>query len=63
MMSKNFLNYCKYSGAWIGFVVNPYHWRIKFEFGDQTELDPKINSMYIAFGPLTFRALLDDGSW
>ena len=63
MMLKNFRNYCKYSGIWLTLIANPYHWVFAFRIGDPHELQPKINSLLISFGPIVLRAVLDDGSW
>lgn len=50
MMLKNYL---KYSGIWIGLVVNPYHW----QFGTK-----KFDEGCVHFGPIWVRVLIDDGS-
>jgi hypothetical protein len=63
MISKTFLNYCKYSGIWITFGLNPAHWRINFETTKPDDMDPGRYSCHIALGPLAIRLVLDDGSW
>lgn len=45
-------NYLKYSGIWLGVVVNPYHWR----FGIR-DYDPGA----IFFGPFWIRVVIDNG--
>jgi hypothetical protein len=62
-MLKNFLNYCKYSGVWVNFAANPYHWRFSFDLHNPDEMDPKMHSVFISVGPLSVRAVLDDGTW
>ena len=63
MKSKNFLNYCKYSGIWVNFALNPYHWRINFNKMKPDEMDPGLYAVYFTIGPLSVRAIVDDGSW
>jgi hypothetical protein len=63
MMLKNFLNYCKFSGVWVTFALNPWHWRLSFQFQDPSDMDPKQYSIFITIGPVSVRAVLDDGSW
>lgn len=63
MMSKNLVNYLKYSGVWVSFALNPYHWRLSFKCETPTDMDPAMYIVNIAIGPVNVRALLDDGSW
>jgi hypothetical protein len=56
-------NYLKYSGLWVGFIFNPYHWEIKFTLTGPTELDPAMHTMFIAFGPFWIRGVIDNGNW
>jgi hypothetical protein len=62
-MSKNLLNYLKYSGVWISFALNPYHWRISFDNTTPDDMDPAMYTYTIIVGPLTIRVVLDNGSW
>lgn len=57
-------NYLKYSGVWVGFVLNPYHWKFKYqtkstEFPDCDNLFD--NCLYV--GPVWIRIIIDDGKW
>ena len=63
MISKIFLNYCKYSGAWITLGLNPSHWTISFSITKPNDMDPARYTCHIAFGPVSIRLVLDDGSW
>lgn len=63
MISKTFLNYCKYSGVWVSFALNPYHWRFNLELSKPDGMDPAMHTAVISIGPVTIRAVLDDGSW
>jgi len=63
MMLKNFLNYLKFSGVWINFAVNPYHWRLAYNFDRPNDTDPAMYQFSITIGPLSVRAIVDDGSW
>lgn len=63
MMLKNLINYLKFSGAWFGFVLNPYHWEFCFNTNGSTDLDPKLKVLFISLGPVWTRIAIDDGSW
>ena len=63
MTLKILLDYCKYSGLWISFALNPYHWRVGASFQTPTDMDPAYYGFYLNLGPVTIRAVLDDGSW
>jgi hypothetical protein len=62
-MSKNFLNYLKFSGVWISFAINPYHWRLACKFETPNDTDPAMYQLSINIGPLSVRAIVDDGTW
>jgi hypothetical protein len=63
MTLKNFLNYCKYSGVWINLTLNPYHWRLSFDYTKPDDMDPSLYSIHISIAPLSIKFVLDDGSW
>jgi hypothetical protein len=63
MTLKNFLNYCKYSGVWVSFALNPYHWTVGGSYQTPTDMDPAYYGFFVSFGPLNIRAVLDNGSW
>jgi len=63
MTSKTLLNYCKYSGIWISFVLNPWHWRLTFDYKKPDDMDPALYAVNFSIGPITVKAALDDGSW
>ena len=62
-MLKNLLNYLKFSGVWIGFVVNPYHWEFKAEYSSPTDLDPAQHKAALHIGPFWIRGVIDDGTY
>lgn len=60
---KAILSYLKYSGIWVGLVVNPFHWQLGWKknvgmWPDDYMFD---NSMH--FGPIWLRVIIDDGRW
>lgn len=57
------MNWLKYSGVWISLALNPYHWRIKFEYNGPNDMDPAMHAVYATVGPLTVRIVIDDGSY
>jgi hypothetical protein len=60
---QKLLNYLKYSGVWIGFVLNPYHWEVDMDLGGPTDTDPSMYFIYLTFGPVWCRIVIDDGRW
>ena len=62
-MLKILSKYVKYSGVWVGLVINPYQWDVRFEFLHPDELNPNMRGFFVSFGPVWLRAILDDGSW
>ena len=60
MQLKNFLDYLKYSGIWITFAVNPYHWRVSCNSEDDG-FGVIIHSLTV--GPLTIKGVVDNGKW
>ena len=61
-MGKLF-NWIRYSGIWITFILNPFHWTFRFENIFEDELNPKMNYVNLQFFFLNIKIILDDGSW
>jgi hypothetical protein len=59
---KSLIDYLKYSGIWIGLVINPFHWRFGFVRGSDTWIDP-IYENCLHLGPVWLRIIIDDGRW
>lgn len=55
--------YLKYSGIWFGFAVNPYHWQLKFQTTNPTDMDPAMYTVFLSVGPVWLRIIIDDGSY
>jgi hypothetical protein len=62
-MLKNFLDYVRFSGIWVSFALNPFHWRLSGSFHKPTDTDPSMYAIYITVGPLSVRTVLDNGTW
>jgi hypothetical protein len=62
-MLKILVNYIKYSGIWIGFVINPFHWELSFETVQPDNLNPKAHGIFLRIGPFWIKGVIDDGSW
>jgi len=60
---KQVYNWIRYSGVWITLVVNPLHWRIRFENIFEDELNPKMKFIDLQFIFLNIKVVVDDGSW
>jgi hypothetical protein len=56
-------NYLKHSGLWVGFVLNPYHWEIRFVTTGPTDFDPAMYTLFISLGPIWIRGVIDNGNW
>jgi hypothetical protein len=63
MMLKILSKYVKYSGIWISVALNPFHWRLAFEFMHPDELNPNMRGIFISLLPISLRVVIDDGSW
>jgi len=59
---KAALRYLKYSGLWIGLVVNPWHWRWGLRGSDRI-VDDRIFDNCLDLGPIWIRIIIDDGRW
>ena len=58
------MNWLKYSGVWFGFILNPFHWRIRWERGGLLEWPvDHVFENCIYFGPVYIRVIIDDGRW
>lgn len=60
---KKLINYLKYSGIWIGLIVNPYHWRLAWVRESKEWPDEYMFENCVYIGPLYIRVIIDDGSW
>lgn len=65
---KILTNWVKYSGVWIGFVLNPYHWEpdVKFKTRNSELTDGDIWGIMfleINLGFVWLRIVIDDGRW
>lgn len=57
------MKYLKYSGIWLGVVINPYHWEFRLERITPDDLNPNQHGVFITIGPVWLRVVIDDGSW
>jgi hypothetical protein len=57
------LKYLKYSGVWVGFVLNPYHWTLEATMITPDDLNPNQFGYFVSGGPVWVRFIVDDGSW
>jgi len=62
---KKFIEYLRYSGVWIGIVLNPFHWQLKIETKDSlfNDMNPNGKLLYISLGPLWIRIVIDDATY
>jgi hypothetical protein len=56
-------NYLKYSGLWLGFVLNPHYWNFKLEHKSDGLFDDYVFFLNVSFGPFWFRIIIDNGKW
>ena len=62
---KKFFEYVRYSGIWIGLVINPFHWQPKFETSDAlfNDMNPNGHLLYLSLGPIWIRIVIDDATY
>ena len=63
MTLKTLGNYVRYSGIWVNFALNPFHWRFSFEFMQPDEINPAMRGFFVSVAPVSIRLVIDDGSW
>ncbi len=61
-------NYLRYSGVWVGFVLNPYHWEFKYTTKVPTYQKewPDSDNWFdnkLSLGPVWIRVIIDDGKY
>jgi hypothetical protein len=59
---KQIVRWLKYSGCNITLKLNPFHWRINFEYFKTNEAWEQ-DALIIELLPITIRIWFDDGSW
>lgn len=61
------MDWLKYSGIWMGLVVNPFHWRFSWVTTDKSMWKEFPNDFVfencVYFGPIWIRVIIDDGRW
>lgn len=62
-MLKNLINYLKYSGVWMGIILNPFHWSFQLQLLKPTDMDPQQHGLYANFGPFWIRMVIDNGTY
>lgn len=60
---KKIISYLKYSGVWVGVILNPYHWRFAWSRGTNEWPETYLFENCIYIGPIYIRVIIDDGSW
>lgn len=59
---KQLLSYLRYSGLWVGLVVNPCHWQWGIK-GSPTAWEDYCFDNAVHVGPVWIRLIIDDGRW
>jgi hypothetical protein len=49
---KKVFNYLKYSGVWIGLIVNPFHWRLAWDKETKEWPDNRMFENCVYVGPI-----------
>ena len=60
---KQAFNYLRYSGVWIGFILNPLHWQIAWARGSREWPNDYLFENCLYIGPIYIRVIIDDGRW
>ena len=63
MKLRNLIKYVQYSGIWIGFVLNPFHWRLGYASGRDEIMGPNSYFVKITLLCVGLNVVIDDGSW
>ena len=64
MLLKTCLNWLRYSGVWVGFVINPYHWEPDFKILRNSEYENwGVVFIELNLGLVWIRIIIDDGRW
>lgn len=59
---KHFFNYLRYSGIWVTFIGNPFHWDFSFVVVRKDEVSGHdMIDAHLLF--VNIRILIDDGDW
>ena len=61
--SNNLFNWIRYSGVWVGFVLNPFHWSFKWERESKEWPNDNVFENCLHLGPIWVRVIIDDGRW
>ena len=63
-MIKSILKYLKYSNIVFQLSLNPYWWRLKFDYlYNPNGFDPKMRLVIIRLLMFKIEIVIDDGSW
>lgn len=57
------MNWLKYSGVFMTFALNPYHWRLGCEWGQDEIMGPKSHYFRLMLLPIGINIVIDDGQW
>ena len=60
---KKVLSLLRYSGLWIGIVVNPMHWQFRLTDNRDGGWNTCIFDSTLHLGLVTIRLTIDDGRW
>ena len=61
-MLNTILKYLKYSGCNITIKLNPYHWRLDFNYVTTNEAWEQ-DALLVELFPITIRLWVDNGEW
>jgi len=62
-MIRSMLNYLKYSNVVFQLALNPYWWRLKFEYLSPSSMDPKMHLVIIRLLMFKIEIVIDNGTW
>jgi len=60
---KQINDYFRYSGIWIGIVLNPVHWVFDINFQTGKNDDEYILTFELYCGIIWIRIIIDNGEW
>jgi len=60
---KKLFSFIRYSGIWVGLILNPFHWRLGLVRGSKEWPENYLFEICFYLGPVYIRVIIDDGSW
>lgn len=57
------MNWIRYSGLWITFILNPFHWKFYFNTSTDILAGPNQQQYQLQLAFVSIRLVVDNGDW